>query len=448
MLAFIVLHGCVLMIDKEVICIPFRSEYLIQPELLFADEKIGRVHVDMEQVSVIAGVRMSAHDIEFAIDGDHSITGLSHPYESLPSSFSSLAVKIRQGGRFAPPFVEIKASPAKLLQGHNVCGPTCFRTCSMEMMGSFIEGMPDLADMLNLSGAWLSTFDATFSTRMKNNVIAEQVHKALRTVESGQTKYSRSGRVYESTNYWNEKSTHRSLKEYLKWLEVEKEIAELCAKVKKNPHDKVAHKRLDVLQNPKLIDWTTGLMRFEASIKSRYMRDLVLTHNDIDYQFPSSLLITEIVDFQKRYERETGRNLIYDVWKASFKDIFSALEGQEMNIYDDEDVMQKLKHEYHTITPKGNISYSKAQRVFGFYRRLVNEGYDGVRSSMSVGKKPSQTFYRQLDLLLDVGISKAQLQNLTGEGTTNVVPMIRFVDVDFSNQYPDWYVEPVSRFVA
>jgi II/X family phage/plasmid replication protein len=173
------------------------------------------------------------------------------------------------------------------------------------------------------------------------------------------------------------------------------------------------------------------------------MRDLVLLYNDIEYKFPPSLLITEIVDFQKRYERETGRNLVYDVWKASFKDIFSALEGQEMNIYDDEEVMQKLKHKYFTVTQKGNITYSKAHRVFGLYRRFVNEGYDNVRQSL-----PKQTFYRQLDLLLDVGISKAQLQNLTGEGATNVVPMIRFVDVDFSKQYPDWYVEPISRFVA
>lgn len=265
----------------------------------------------------------------------------------------------------------------------------------------------------------------------------------MRTVESGQTKYSRSGRVYESTNYWNERSTHRSLKEYLKWLEVEKEISELCSAVKKNPKDANSVKRLDVLQNPQLIDWTTGLMRFEASVKSRFMRDLVLHHEGIDHKFPSSLLITDIIDFQESYERETGRNLVYDVWKASFKDIFSALEGQEMNLYDDEEIMDALKREYFTITPKGNISYSKAQRVFGFYRRIVHEGYDNLRNSM-----PRPTFYRQLDLLLSVGVSKAQLQNLTGEGTSNVVPMIRFVDVDFSRQYPDWYVEPVSRYIA
>nr|VVV06866.1 hypothetical protein AW0309160_04360 [Aliivibrio wodanis] len=55
-----------------------------------------------------------------------------------------------------------------------------------------------------------------------------------------------------------------------------------------------------------------------------------------------------------------------------------------MNIYDDELIQNKLRFEYQKITPKGNVSYSKADRAFSFYRRLVNEGFNEVRRSYSV----------------------------------------------------------------
>ncbi|SQC69905.1 phage/plasmid replication protein, gene II/X family [Pseudomonas aeruginosa] len=40
-------------------------------------------------------------------------------------------------------------------------------------------------------------------------------------------------------------------------------------------------------------------------------------------------------------------------------------------------------------------------------------------------------------------LSKAALQKLhEADRANNVVPLLRFVQVDFSAQRPDWYVEP------
>ncbi|MGK5496300.1 phage/plasmid replication protein, II/X family, partial [Klebsiella pneumoniae] len=85
-------------------------------------------------------------------------------------------------------------------------------------------------------------------------------------------------------------------------------------------------------------------------------------------------------------------------------------------------------------------SYAKAHRVFGFYRRLMNEGYEAVKLTMD-----RATFWRAEKDLLDIGFSKAALQNLQ-QNQANVIPIIKMVNVDFSNQYPDWYTEPCSRF--
>ncbi|ENV8008867.1 phage/plasmid replication protein, II/X family, partial [Salmonella enterica] len=49
---------------------------------------------------------------------------------------------------------------------------------------------------------------------------------------------------------------------------------------------------------------------------------------------------------------------------------------------------------------------------------------------------------RHVSDLCEAGLSKAALQKLHGERANNVVPLLRFVQVDFSAQRPDWYVEP------
>ena len=75
---------------------------------------------------------------------------------------------------------------------------------------------------------------------------------------------------------------------------------------------------------------------------------------------------------------------------------------------------------------------------------MVSDGYEAVKDSYSV----RASFYNHLNELLVVGFSKAQLQNLQGHGKDNVVPLLQVIDVDFSNQRPDWYVEPKVGHLA
>ena len=37
-----------------------------------------------------------------------------------------------------------------------------------------------------------------------------------------------------------------------------------------------------------------------------------------------------------------------------------------MNVYNRDNIQKLLKKQYYTVTPKGNISYAKADRLFGF----------------------------------------------------------------------------------
>ena len=108
-----------------------------------------------------------------------------------------------------------------------------------------------------------------------------------------------------------------------------------------------------------------------------------------------------------------------------------------MNIYNRDKIQKLLRKNYFSITPKGNISYSKADRIFSFYKNLLNDGYLETSESMD-----RTTFWRYEKDLIAIGITKAQLQNLKSYERHNIIPLMKLVEIDFSCQRPDWYVEP------
>ncbi|KOO56951.1 hypothetical protein WH43_17555 [Rheinheimera sp. KL1] len=107
-----------------------------------------------------------------------------------------------------------------------------------------------------------------------------------------------------------------------------------------------------------------------------------------------------------------------------------------MNAYDTSEVHDNLRAAYFRTTNKGNISYSKADRLFVLYRAIVNDGFEQTKARF-----PRNTWSRILKDLTDAGLSLAQLQNLNGL-TSNVVPLIQMITVNFDQQHPAGYVEP------
>jgi II/X family phage/plasmid replication protein len=379
------------------------------------------------QIAKLSGIRLSARDVEFEIKGDLSVQGLTHPFESLPTHFASLGMKIYQGTHLIFPRVNLKASPAKLLQGHNVFGSTNIALCGLELITNLSVSMPHLFNLLDVVNTQVSEIHTTFSARLPSENICKQVIAYLKNISHGQTKATKSN-DHESTVYFNRGSKHRELCIYYKAPELAKRLSEIQKKLRVNPNDDMLLNQQTILNDKRLTDFASNLLRLEGRLKKRFLKD-----NQIPINFSALCL------YQQHYERD-GANLIYDLWMKSFDDLLTALRGMEMNIYDDEYIFERLKSHYYSTTPKGNISYAKAQRIFGFYRRLVNEGYSNVFNSLA-----RRTFYDNLASLTDIGISKSQLQNLTGD-KSNVIPFYKVINIDFAQQRPDWYVEPVSVF--
>lgn len=408
------------MIDMLVLRLPFIDSLVCSR--LSGNDLIA--FVDLSKIATLSGINLSARTVEYHIDGDLTVSGLSHPFESLPTHYSGIAFKIYEGSKNFYPCVEIKASPSKVLQGHNVFGTTDLALCSEALLLNFANSLPCLYDLLDVNATTISRIDATFSARAPNENIAKQVIDHLRNVSNGQTKSTRS-QNWESTVIWNETSRHRTLVAYLKHVELQHYIQQLSSKpsAKMTSYQK---EQLKVLSNPDLLEFASGLVRFEARIKTRYLKSFGLPLNLFD-----------AIRFASDYNSQ-GKDLIFDLWSFSFSELFKAFEGDSMNIYDDSAVLDAIQSKHFTITPSGKTSFAKASRYFGFYRRLVNEGYDSVALTM-----PRNSFWRYVSALVECGIPKSQLMNLST--CNNVVPLVRFINVDFSSQRPDWYNEPVLK---
>lgn len=417
------------MIDKLKISIPFKNEFTFSTHQAKSGEYIS--YVDIKECSR-RGVGLEARTIFFTGEVGHEqyeVADLRHPYESLPTHYTGMAFKIFQGTRFRNPCIELKASPAKIIQGHNVYGSTSIELGATEMIMAFYNNYPDVFEMLEISSATLDAIDATYSAKIKTEQQAKQVINQLKNVSNKQMRKSVRNE-HETTVYFNRGSRHCDRKAYLKGFEHNYQLNNLRSLQEKgdSSYDRV----IDVMSDPKLINFARNLARFEAGAHRRYLDDMNIPKN-----------LFEAIKYQKQYE-QNGKSLIQDIWTKAFTPLLEALKGQHMNIFNDEEVYNKLKQAYFRITPKGNTSYAKADKIFRFYRSLISDGYYAVYQSFT----SRQTFSRHLNDLLAIGFSKAQIQNLQGNCKDNVVPLLQVIEIDFSQQRPSDYIEPLAGHIS
>lgn len=372
------------------------------------------------------GCRMEAGDVTFTtndyrLDSENitvaEVSALRHPFEALPSSWSTLAFKVRAGGQNYYPYIELKASPAKLLQGHNVFGSCDVMLCIDSLITAFCYAMPDMAEILEFNNAELAQIDCTFSAHLKTESDSRNVIHALRNISNGQTRGAKS--AFDTTAYFGKGSRHKRLKAYLKQFELQDQINKAQTKYDKTK-SQVFKNQLEAMTNPAVQNFAKNALRFEASVMPRMLKRLGI---------PTNLWAFET------YSNSFDGCLIQQLWKQSWQDIFKTFEGATMRTYSDNEIHENLRQQFKTETKNG-FSYSKADRLFRTFRMMKHEGWDEVKSTT-----PKATFYRTIEDLTQV-VPKAYLQNLQATAS-NVVPLIRFVNVDFENQHPENWQEPM-----
>jgi II/X family phage/plasmid replication protein len=117
------------------------------------------------------------------------------------------------------PYVEINASRANIMQGHNVFGSDSLYDCAMAILTVLYEAHPKLCSMIDPQHWEVIKMDITYSAKAKSLLHAQQFIEAMKQVSVGQLKASNKNH-YDSTCYWNSGSRARSLKLYEKHQEI------------------------------------------------------------------------------------------------------------------------------------------------------------------------------------------------------------------------------------
>jgi len=401
------------MIDHLCINAPFESSFYglnEAGEYFFID-------VDLHSIEIPLASR-SVHKND---DGEIKANALFHPYESVPTHYTGMAMKVFFDSSYAP-YVQIKASPAKLLQGHNVFGSDDIEQGAFEMIGFLFEAYPTLSRMLDWSQAWVSHIDVTYSCKMKDQTTAQKVLEFLSNVSKGQTRLSK--KQFDTSVYWGgEHSRLVQHKCYLKHDEFIKQFEYQKSLSLKN--DQAAMRVVDVMSDQRLIDWTVGLMRFESRLKKRW-----LERNEI----PTNLF--ELIRFQKE-----NPELLKNLWLKATKNIFDALKGQTMRLTDDESVYKAIESSPVVLNAKGKVSNTRVRNIFAMFLLVREKGIDELKKQY--GKSQFHNLLKQLEA---VGFSSAFLQNLHTKKAQNIIPFVKLIEIDFNQQLPEWYQPPVSQF--
>lgn len=401
------------MLDHICINAPFESSFYS----VDAEGRYFFVDIDLHSIEIPLASR-SVHKND---DGSISAAALFHPFESVPTHYTGMAMKVFFDSSFEP-FVQIKASPAKLLQGHNVFGSDNIEQGAMEMIGFLHEAYPLLARMLDWPRAWVSHIDVTYSARLKDQNTAKKVLDFLSNVSNGQTRLS--NKRFDSSVYWGGQTSRLvNHKCYMKHDEFIAQFEEYKQLAKKN--DKAAQRVVDVMSNSDLINWTVGLLRFESRLKKRW-----LERNGI----PTNLF--ELINFQR-----SNPDLLQTLWNKATHSIFEALRGQTMKLTDDTSVLETIERSEVVMTKSGKVSHTKVRNLFAMFCLIREKGFDEIKNNY--GKSQ---FYNLISQLCECGFSKAYLQNLHDEKASNIIPFVKLVEIDFNQQLPNWYEEPVSQF--
>lgn len=427
------------MIDTLIIHIPLHDEYFTVN---------GHLHSIVGDIADFQVKAVPSYLKRDPITRVETVGELYNPFEKLPTSISSMAMKFYAVNvANTKPYVAINAS-AKLLQGHNVYGGESVLNLAAEMLALLKDCYPFFYDTLNIADARISKIDTTFSVRLSSEALVQPALRFLKNADTGQRKADNRRDFHNTVYFGSATSPYGGAKIYGKAYELNKTIKKYKDKASKG--DLQSAKMLDIL-NPDLLAYSQGLLRFECSTKARQLEKFNLPKN-----------LWAFIDYQLNVDRL----VITKLWRTWFDPILSTLKGDIMPDVDDSEVYdlcrsklvtfnQEIKRVFVYSCPyfvtglfcpmffvkTGKPSYVKAHNAYNFYKLLKVDGWDKVKSRYS-----PNAFNTAVRGLVFVGYGRAVLKNLATD-VLPTVPVGELITLDFKGQYPDGYTPVISKHI-
>lgn len=401
------------MYDKADLRIPFHSDHV--QEISEGRDGQPRGFVPIEKYD------FPAESTVAFVDGQRVYTDLrARKWGTVSSSISTLAVGFfPEGNGFYPwPHVSIKASPSKILQGHNVFGTENIRPGILQMLANLEQGFPKISAHLDVANAEIRYIDSTYSALVESEYKRNQIIKLIESIFPNKDDITR----YTGYLQANKHSDYHRQKVYYKGQELQADTEQAQLKGQ--------GERVRILKDQRLIDFANGRLRFEATTGHRAFERLGIP-----------TLLPEFLKFHDWFERVHKFPLSRHLWDVAFKKTFAQVEGHTMKNVDDDHIKLKIDARYIRIKDNGKICKRKANAIFRTFRDIKSEGYD------QLAKERNSTFFFNVKALESIGLSRAFLKSLDPKKpNANVVPLVQLIKVDFSKQRPDWYTEPTEGY--
>lgn len=389
----------------------------IMPTYVCSEKNRYWFNGDILDYGVPAATRHVSKDDEGRV-----LTGeLYHPYESLPSDYTDMAVKFYTNTFNTPPYVEIKASPLKLLQGHNVFGFDCMELGTIHMLGMLLSAFSKLAPILDLPNIELSCLDTTQLIRLPHQNMVQPVLDYMSNLSAGHRK-AREVKYDNYITFGNDKASIRP-KIYGKFEELKSQLN----KIQKQSDRGSQRASQLVCAMHQVLPFSNALLRLEARICKTYLSKA---------GYPTN--IWQLIKLQKQQP-----DLLLKLWHVAFDPILNTMKGKYMNFANDDQVLDLLREKLVTYTKTGKPSYIKANNAFKFYSLMRQVGWVKTKKLYSEAQ-----FYKCLNSLLDVDISKSHLQNLHKNSNGKVIPFVRLLELKLSDQLPPDYQLPMSEYMS
>ena len=353
-------------------------------------------------------------------DDGQTITGdLYHPYEALPSDYTDMAVKFYTNTMNTVPYVELKASPLKLLQGHNVFGFESIELGAFHMLGMFFEAFPKLSGILDIDNTEVLCVDTTYLFRLPHQNMVQPVLDYMANLASGHRKARQV--KYENYITWGNDAASVRPKAYGKFEEVKSQLN----KIQKQADKGCMRSKSLVMAMHDALPFANAVLRLEARICKTY-----LTKNG----YPSNL-------FQLIKLQQEQPELLLRLWHVAFDPILDTMKGKYMNFSSDGEILDLLKSKLVTYTKTGKPSYTKAMNAMKFYSLVRQMGLSATQKIYSKAQ-----YHKSLNSLLDCEISLGHLQNLAKNPNGKVIPFVRMFELKMCDQQPSDYQIPVSQY--
>lgn len=403
------------MFDKFEIRIPFNPVYVNEVKSSTEDSQCGWVDPTRYDFRLSGDFKMVGSKLE--------VTDIRNStWDNISSGISGVAVGFfAQGqGMYKWPCVIIKASPAKILQGHNVFGSEDPRPGVMQMLSMFKQAFPAIAKHLSFRDAEVRCVDTTYSASI-SDFFASRVFKLFESLATGRQKVN-SNYLDKGWLLIGEGSEYVRLKLYSKFQELMDDLK--TAKRRRQLH------RVSILSDQRLQDFARELRRFEATTLHRRFQNLGI---------PTKL--DEFLKFNDWFLSVHKTPLCRYLWELAFQPLFDQIEGHSMKNVDDSHIKLKIDAKFIRVKENGKLCKRLANSIFDTYEKIKAKGYDEVKATRN------SAFFRNVKHLEEIGLSRAFLKSLDPNlPTDNIVPFVQLIKIDFSNQRPDWYQEPVAGY--